>query len=133
MTPDTPARVLAWDGCRLVPQEALADRGVAVADSWLVDNGRVRALAAHQKRFARSCWRETGLPVDEVRQFLVAVTAQVPTRGRWFPRVECTASATRLVARLRPPPEVSWYSPTVSATPGENPSSRGRTWPCWLR
>jgi branched-subunit amino acid aminotransferase/4-amino-4-deoxychorismate lyase len=104
MTPGTPARILAWEGRRLVPQEALADRGVAVADSWLVDDGRVRALAAHQKRFARSCWRETGLPVDEVREFLVAVTAQVPTRGRWFPRVECTATATRLVARLRPAP-----------------------------
>ena len=57
-----------------------------VADSWLVEDGRVRSLQEHYLRF------ENSIDVDDIRQllpkFFASVTAMLPRTGRWFPRIE---------------------------------------------
>ena len=70
-----------------------AEPTLLVADSWLVDEGRVRALDVHRDRFAGSVDAATaGMPgrptPDDVDAFWTAVVARLPRTGRWFPRVE---------------------------------------------
>lgn len=79
---------------------------VLVADSWLVDEGRVRGLDRHAGRFGSACPRFSGPPADTTDRFLRAVAASLPARGRWFPRVELVATGpgTRLRMWLRPAP-----------------------------
>ncbi|SDP68602.1 aminotransferase class IV [Lentzea jiangxiensis] len=80
-----------------------ATGAVRVIDSWLVDEGRVRGLGRHARRFGAACSRFAGPAADG---FLRAVAESVPARGRWFPRVELveTCSRTRLRLWLRPAP-----------------------------
>jgi branched-subunit amino acid aminotransferase/4-amino-4-deoxychorismate lyase len=83
------------------------DVQLAVADSWLVDEGRVRNLEAHYERFAK--W---ALDVDasaelHLANFFDAVTEALPLEGKWFPRIEFHAEAPageRLHFRLRTAP-----------------------------
>lgn len=109
MGPDAgPGRVLVWspDGGGWV---APADRGrdptgpgpLDVADSWLVEDGRVRGLGLHAARFAGACGARRGVPAAAVGAFLDAARAALPAEGRWFPRVECGTDGC-LVLRLRP-------------------------------
>jgi branched-subunit amino acid aminotransferase/4-amino-4-deoxychorismate lyase len=70
-----------------------------VADSFLVDDGRVRGLELHRARFAGSC-AALGVPVDA---FWDEALADLPREGRWFPRLELTIGR-RLTVRLRPAP-----------------------------
>ncbi|CAG7845764.1 Aminodeoxychorismate lyase [Pseudoclavibacter triregionum] len=74
-----------------------------VADSWLVRDGRVRALERHRARFEGSC-AAAGCPVDEA--FWSAVVARLPREGAWFPRVELATGeqAPELRLRVRPAP-----------------------------
>lgn len=63
-----------------------ATHTLKVADSWLVDEGRVRSLQAHYDRFQNS------IDDDEILQllprFFASVTDNLPQAGRWFPRIE---------------------------------------------
>jgi branched-subunit amino acid aminotransferase/4-amino-4-deoxychorismate lyase len=78
---------------------------VAVAESWLVDDGCARGLERHWERFARGC-AAAGLDTAAPR---AAVEHALPARGRWFPRVEVRGDGElRLAVRPAPPrqPEV---------------------------
>lgn len=105
--PDTPAP-LAWSPYerRLVPvPEDHGRRVLDVADSWLVDEGRVRGLRLHAERFTDSCSARHGTDPRATAAFLEAACAALPRRGRWFPRVEFTAgSGFRLRLRTAPHP-----------------------------
>ena len=85
---------------------------VAAADSWLVANGRVRALDRHQFRFGRACaaagrTRPGRAPgPDDLAEFWSAVVARLPRTGCWFPRVELAGPGRpelRLLVRPAPP------------------------------
>lgn len=77
-----------------------------VADSWLVEGGRVRAVELHLRRFANACRQRFGLTTAQAVAFLSAVLQRLPTEGRWFPRLEARADSngTRLALWVRPAP-----------------------------
>ena len=67
------------------------------ADSWLVEDGRVRGWELHWARFGVAAGVDVAALEAEVR-------AELPREGRWFPRVECDDDGA-LSWRLRPAPE----------------------------
>ncbi|GAA3265579.1 hypothetical protein Sros01_68920 [Streptomyces roseochromogenus] len=91
-------RVLLYGADGLVEGEEAAG-ALAAADSWLVEEGRVRELPAHWRRFAAAV-AEAGGP--EPGGFPEAVVAALPRTGCWFPRVELVGG--RLQVRVRPAP-----------------------------
>ena len=113
--------VWEWDvalGVFIRVDEVAASTGPAaqserllVADSWLVTDGRVRALEAHRRRFARSCQVRAGEAQAASDHFWDALVALLPRTGDWFPRVELvdggpsqTEDALQLRLRVRPAP-----------------------------
>ena len=76
---------------------------VLVVDSWVVNDGRVRALDAHLRRFTAACDKLYGACAGE---FTRAVAAEMPESGRWFPRAELALvdGSTRFQLWLRPAP-----------------------------
>ena len=80
------------------------------ADSWFVDDGRVRAVERHWARFEATC-REHGVEPDALAALRAEVARAVPPRGRWFPRVELRADG-ELAVQVRPAPR---REPTVVA------------------
>lgn len=74
------------------------------ADSWLVDDGRTRAVDRHWARFAAAC----GFDLTEFR---AEVERAIPVSGRWFPRVELHDDG-ELAFQVRPAPP---REPTVTA------------------
>lgn len=70
-----------------------------VADSFLVDEGRVRGLELHRARFTGSC----AVQGVSALSFWDEAIAGLPRSGRWFPRLELT-NDRRLCVRLRPAP-----------------------------
>lgn len=98
-----------WQAGQLVSNAELLDEvKLAAADSWLVENGRVRSLDAHYRRF--STWVGSKAPnlLAQLPEFFRAVTAALPREGRWFPRIELHlegAYAPSLYLRLREAPE----------------------------
>ena len=74
------------------------------ADSWLVVDGRTRAVDRHWARFAAAC----GFDLAEFRG---EVERAIPESGRWFPRVELHDDG-ELAFQLRPAPP---REPTVTA------------------
>ena len=96
------------------------------ADSWLVDDGRVRAVERHWARFEATC-REHGVEPDAVAQLRARIAGAVPARGRWFPRVELRADG-ELAVHLRPAPAreptvVAWVADV--ADPRHEPRHKG--------
>jgi branched-subunit amino acid aminotransferase/4-amino-4-deoxychorismate lyase len=88
---------------------------VRVIDSWLVSDGRTRAIDAHLRRFSAACAALSGVAElswvaersrVEAGRFFLAALRQIPATGRWFPRVELTLvdGAPRLQLWLRPAP-----------------------------
>ena len=76
------------------------------ADSWLVEDGRVRAFDLHRARFGDAAAQVgMGAITDD---FWAAVVEKIPATGEWFPRVdvlEISPEADRELAfRLRPAP-----------------------------
>jgi branched-subunit amino acid aminotransferase/4-amino-4-deoxychorismate lyase len=80
---------------------------LAACDSWLVDEGAVRAIDRHRARFAAACV-DACAPrsvIGGLDAFWAAVLAALPRRGRWFPRVEALGpDAGTLALRIRPAP-----------------------------
>jgi branched-subunit amino acid aminotransferase/4-amino-4-deoxychorismate lyase len=89
------------------------------ADSWLVVDGRVRALERHWARFSTTC-SEHGVEPEALAAFRARVERALPARGRWFPRVELRADA-ELAVRVRPAPP---REPTVVAWLADVPDPR---------
>lgn len=82
---------------------------LSVADSWLVQDGSCRSLAAHLRRF--SGWvAPAGVSNTELTDFFEAALAVIPDSGDWFPRLEARfdqPAGDRLFFRLRPAPELT--------------------------
>ena len=79
---------------------------LTVADSFLVENGRVREINRHFQRFARAI--NDPAAKSELDGFFTAVIRQLPTTGAWFPRIEFRsdlASGEQFVMRIREAPE----------------------------
>jgi branched-subunit amino acid aminotransferase/4-amino-4-deoxychorismate lyase len=104
---------------------------LAVADSWLVENGRARNIDAHFERFGN--WVAAVSPdcAPSLQAFFDAVRAQIPKDGRLFPRIEFHAEAPApnyLFLRLREAPEqlgdiTLWTLPEPD--PRQNPTVKG--------
>jgi len=93
--------------------------GLLAADSWLVVDGRVRAVERHWARFSGACG-EHGVDLDALATFRADVERAVPARGRWFPRVELRADG-ELALRVRPAPR---REPSVVAWIADVPDPR---------
>jgi branched-subunit amino acid aminotransferase/4-amino-4-deoxychorismate lyase len=89
------------------------------ADSWLVDDGRTRAVDRHWARFSATCG-EHGVEPEALAAFRARVERALPARGRWFPRVELRADG-ELAVRVRPAPA---REPTVVAWIADVPDPR---------
>jgi hypothetical protein len=88
--------------------ESVSEVNLAVADSFLVEDGRVRSLDSHYNRF--SGWVADAAPdlAKHLPAFLSQVSAKLPATGRWFPRIELHGGAGEtqaLFLRLRTAPE----------------------------
>jgi hypothetical protein len=82
---------------------------IAAADSWLVEDGRVRSLDRHFARFTSAIEKVSPSHLSYLDGFFSAVVAALPRTGRWFPRIEFHAddnSAQHLHLRLRVAPEL---------------------------
>lgn len=84
------------------------------ADSWLVVDGHARAVERHWARFAAACGG-----VD-LTAFRAEVERAIPTKGRWFPRIELRADG-ELAVHVRPAPP---REPTVTAWIADVPDPR---------
>lgn len=112
---DTLDTHLRWTG-RVLEPSAPPAAPLLVADSWLVDEGRERAVALHWARFERSC-ADAGAQRGELRRFRAAADAALPREGRWFPRVELTAQG--LALRVRPAPPGQHEARAIAGAPGD--------------
>ncbi len=97
------------------PDLAAAGGPVVVADSWLVDDGKVRRLDLHRDRFTQSAL-ELGAEAAQLQQAWDQLPALLPADGRWFPRIKMLGSGA-LTLTLRPAPAaqgsvVAWLIPT---------------------
>lgn len=84
------------------------EANIAAADSWLVEDGRVRSLEAHFARFTKAIEQVTPSHLEFLPKFFEAVTAALPREGRWFPRIEFHSDAAtthHLHLRLREAPD----------------------------
>jgi branched-subunit amino acid aminotransferase/4-amino-4-deoxychorismate lyase len=89
------------------------------ADSWLVDDGRVRAVERHWARFSATC-REHGAEPEALAALRTDVERALPAGGRWFPRVEMREDG-ELAFHVRPAPP---REPTVVAWIADVPDPR---------
>jgi branched-subunit amino acid aminotransferase/4-amino-4-deoxychorismate lyase len=89
------------------------------ADSWLVADGRVRAVDRHWARFRQTCG-EHGVEPAAVAALRARLEGAVPPHGRWFPRVELRADG-ELAFQVRPAPP---REPTVVAWIADVPDPR---------
>lgn len=105
MTAD-PGKRLLWDpgSGEFAPMTENPD--ACVVDSWLVQDGRGRAVRRHANRFASACASAFALPVEQTRAFAGAAAGRIPSAGRWFPRIELAIAGGRPQWRLwlRPAP-----------------------------
>ena len=84
------------------------DARLAAADSWLVDEGRVRSLDKHFDRFRSAIARVAPDHEHYLDKFFDCVVGALPRTGRWFPRIEFhsdPSSEHHLHLRLREAPE----------------------------
>jgi branched-subunit amino acid aminotransferase/4-amino-4-deoxychorismate lyase len=112
-----PGTVLRFTAAGLIDPGDAPAAPLLVADSWLVDDGVVRAQDAHWARFGASC-AAAGADPAQVDAFRRAATVAIPDAGRWFPRVELTAHG--LGFRLRPAPPAAELA-VVTAGPAGDP------------
>ncbi len=104
---------------------------LAVADSFLLEDGRVRNLQMHLDRFSR--WVAKVSPDNQVNldEFFYVVVRELPLEGRWFPRLELHTDQPeqrRLHLRIREAPEalgsaILWTFPDDD--PRVNPLVKG--------
>ena len=96
--------VYQFTGNELLPVQHAIPGSLSVADSWLVNEGTVRALDRHFARFAGSVEQ---IPREVLLDFFDAVIAATPLEGSWFPRVEFRhfqPIGQQLFFRIRPAP-----------------------------
>ena len=122
-------------GGRLVKTSDSDEVSLAAADSWLVEDDRVRSIQAHYERFLAgvATLDSTANPQNvthaEIAPFFEAVIDIVPATGRWFPRVEFHAGLrSPLFLKLREAPAQLgearlWSYPEPD--PRSNPAVKG--------
>lgn len=92
------------------------DHPLQVADSFLVNDGRVRSLAKHRQRFNESASNYIDLDLD---LFWEEALKLIPLTGQVFPRFEL--SDGNLVLRLREPVD---FKPSVTLWTADEPDNR---------
>jgi branched-subunit amino acid aminotransferase/4-amino-4-deoxychorismate lyase len=96
------------------------------ADSWLVVDGRVRAVERHWTLFSGACG-EHGVAPEALAAFRARVERAVPVDGRWFPRVELREDGELAVlvrrAPAREPTVVAWIADVPD--PRRSPRRKG--------
>jgi branched-subunit amino acid aminotransferase/4-amino-4-deoxychorismate lyase len=89
-------------------KDSSAEVQLKVADSWLVEDGKVRSLEAHFERFESWVIAEDANQKEFLPGLFAEVRRLLPRNGRWFPRLEYHGEEQpdkRLFLRLRPAPE----------------------------
>jgi branched-subunit amino acid aminotransferase/4-amino-4-deoxychorismate lyase len=95
---------------------------VAVAESFLVSDGRVRGLDLHWERFRRGCAAARITPSAPP----ATVVSALPVSGRWFPRVEVLADGElRTAVRPAPPREPEVTAWVCESDPRRAPRRKG--------
>lgn len=90
-TPPNAPTTLVWQHGRLLPTTSTTDSGPPrAADSFLLRDGRVLALALHRHRFLTAVAGEA-----DAADFWNAAIAAIPRTGDWFPRVELLGGHSR--------------------------------------
>lgn len=105
--------------------------GLGVADSFLVEDGKVRSLEKHLARFTAGISSVAPEYLDALEGFFSQSLELVPRQGRWWPRFELHQGAPKgeqLYLRLRVAPDqlrdaVLWTLP--ESDPRENPTVKG--------
>ena len=92
-----------WNGGELVPADG-PQLGLLVADSFLLNDGRVVAPDRHRERFLRDADIQ-GI-VSPPASFLDAAWQALPRAGRWFPRIDLTERG-ELELWVRPAPDLT--------------------------
>lgn len=92
------------------------DHPLQVADSFLVNEGRVRSLHKHEARFNTSAEKQTDFDLDLFWQEAIKL---LPRTGLVFPRFEFAGG--NLVFRLREPTD---FKPTVTLWTADEPDDR---------
>lgn len=121
MRSDLTHAALLWGGGALEPVDAAPAGELLAADSWLVDEGRVRGYDRHWARFGGWC-EELRVEPAALAPFRDAVTAALPRSGRWFPRVDLVGGSgpdARLLLRLRPAQPLAREARLLMASPGD--------------
>lgn len=101
---------------------------IRAADSWFVNDGTVRALDEHRRRFSEAACK-LGFPDAGSDDFWSALISLIPHTGEWFPRVEIVGDDSPVLGfRLRPAPvrtdELSVWVPPVT-DPRQRPRTKG--------
>ena len=105
-----------WNGSELVDVTGAPEIPLYVADSFLLNDGKVVAYQRHLDRFAASAeFQGLVRPLDD---FLSAVTASLPRTGKLFPRIDLTERG-ELELHIRPAPEL--HETIVLATASHDP------------
>jgi Amino-transferase class IV len=84
------------------------DTKLAIADSWLVEDGRCRSLNLHFDRFRNWTAIQSPDSGSQLDVFFESVVNEIPLSGRWFPRIELHGEkpiGQQLHLRLREAPE----------------------------
>ena len=109
---------LAWTPAGgLAPRVDSGGGRLLVADSWLVREGRVRALERHRERFLRACGECSGPPLRRLLEFWRDATAALPRTGEWFPRVELAGGVTGVAAAAAARPAAGAGRPGLGGGP----------------
>ena len=88
----------------LIPQES--DHETLVADSFLVEDGKVRSYNLHLDRFRRGMLQKAPELSSSFEAFISKAQDLIPRSGRYFPRIEIQASETlTYIFMLRDAPE----------------------------
>ena len=115
-----------WNPLGKVLEAGEPSGAILVADSWFVNEGTVRALDEHRRRFSEAA-RELGFPDAGSEHFWSTLLDLIPRSGEWFPRVEIIGDDEPLLAfRLRPAP-IRTDELRVWIPPFPDPRQRPRT------
>ncbi|MCX4545896.1 aminotransferase class IV [Streptomyces sp. NBC_01565] len=113
---------LLWDSVTGFAPAPDRPAGLLAADSWLVEDGRVRGIEHHVSRFSGACV-QLGLSQDTLERFWQGALAALPRTGAWFPRTELREDGS-LALWIRPAPPLlggvrilTWGHPDPRATP----------------
>ena len=119
------------DGALVALEQDENDVKLAAADSWLVEDGRVRSLDSHFARFTTAVEFVSPSHLSLLPEFFAQVKAKLPRSGRWFPRIEIHSDESvtnHLHLRIRRAPEPQqlarlWTLDEVD--PRTNPTIKG--------